>query len=124
MLLKQAHIGLALVSVSLFFVRGLWMMMDSPWRQKRLVKVLPHVIDSLLLLSAIVLVMQTQQYPWDHAWLAAKITALLVYIGIGLVAMRLGRSKTVRVSAWLLALAVFGYMFSVAITRNPLPFID
>ena len=123
MLLKQAHIGLALLSVSLFFVRGLWMMVDSPLRQKLLVRVLPHIVDTLLLVSAVALVVQTKQYPWEHNWLAAKITALLVYIGVGLVAMRLGRTKATRVTAWLLALLVFGYMYMVAITHNPLPLI-
>ena len=123
MWLTKAHMGLALLSVSLFFVRGLWMMADSPMRQRRLVKIAPHVIDTLLLVSAIILVVQTHQYPWEHSWLAAKIIALLAYIGIGLVAMRLGRSKSVRVFAWLLALAVFGYMYLVAINRNPLPLL-
>lgn len=119
--LKQAHIGLALLSVSLFFIRGLWMMVDSPLRQRLLVRVLPHIVDTLLLVSAVALVVQTKQYPWEHSWLAAKITALLVYIGVGLVAMRLGRTKATRVTAWLLALLVFGYMYMVAITHNPLP---
>lgn len=123
MWLSKAHMGLALLSVTLFFVRGLWMIADSPLRQQRLVRIAPHIIDTLLLLSAIVLVVQTQQYPWEHSWLAAKIIALLAYIGIGLVAMRLGRSKQVRVFAWLLALAVFGYMFLVAIHRSPLPLL-
>jgi uncharacterized membrane protein SirB2 len=121
MWLTKVHMGLALSSVTLFFIRGLWMMADSPMRQQRLVKIAPHVIDTLLLLSAIVLVAQTRQYPWEHSWLAAKVIALLVYIGIGLVAMRLGRSKQIRVFAWLLALTVFGYMLLVATHRNPLP---
>ena len=123
-MLKQAHIGFALISVSLFFVRGLWMMVDSPLRQRLLVKLLPHIVDTLLLASAILLVIQTQQYPWEHGWLAAKIIALLVYIAIGLVAMRFGKTKEIRVSAWLLALLVFAYMYTVASTRDPLPFLS
>lgn len=124
MWLTKAHMSLALLSVTLFFIRGLWMMADSPLRQHRLVKIAPHIIDTLLLLSAIVLVVQTRQYPWEHSWLAAKIIALLVYIGIGLVALRLGRSKQIRVFAWLLALLVFAYMLLVAIHRNPLPLLS
>jgi len=124
MWLTKAHMGLALLSVTLFFIRGLWMMADSPMRQRRLVKIAPHVIDTLLLVSAIVLVVQTRQYPWEHSWLAAKIIALLAYIGIGLVAMRLGRSKQIRVFAWLLALLVFAYMLLVATQRNPLPLLS
>ena len=123
MWLTKVHMGLALISITLFFIRGLWMMSDSPLRQRRLVKIAPHVIDTLLLVSAIVLVVQTRQYPWEHSWLAAKIIALLVYIGIGLVAMRLGRGKPVRVVAWVLALLVFSYIVLVATYRNPLPLL-
>lgn len=122
MLVKNIHVGCALVSVTLFFIRGLWMMGNSDWLRKPVVKVLPHIVDTALLGSAIVLVFQTSQYPLEHGWLMAKIVALIVYIGLGLVALRLGRTKTIRVTAWLFALAVFAYICSVAITRNPTPF--
>jgi uncharacterized membrane protein SirB2 len=50
----------------------------------------------------------------------AKIIGLLVYIGLGLVALRPGRPTAVRAVAWVAALATFGYIVSVAITKNPL----
>jgi uncharacterized membrane protein SirB2 len=123
MLVKSIHVGCALLSISLFFIRGLWMMSDSPWRHKPAVKVLPHIVDTTLLVSAIILVMQTAQYPLEQSWLLAKISALLVYIGLGLVALRFGPSKPIRIGAWLAAMATFLYIYSVAITRNPMPFI-
>ena len=123
MLAKTIHVGCALLSISLFFIRGLWMMSDSPWRRKRVIKILPHIVDTSLLVSAIVLVVQTAQYPLEQAWLLAKITALLVYIGLGLVALRFGRTKPIRVTAWFFAMVTFMYIYNVAITRNPMPFI-
>ena len=124
MLAKTIHVGCALLSISLFFIRGLWMVSDSPWRRNRAVMVLPHIVDSTLLVSAIVLVVQTAQYPLEQNWLLAKITALLVYIGLGLVALRFGPTKRIRVSAWFMAMATFMYIYSVALTHNPIPFID
>jgi len=123
MWVKSIHVGCALLSISLFFIRGLWMMTDSPWRQRPTVKVLPHIVDTTLLVSAILLVVQTDQYPLEQSWLLAKISALLVYIGLGLVALRFGPSKPIRIGAWLAAMVTFLYIYSVAITRNPMPFI-
>ena len=58
--------------------------------------------------------------PLEHSWLMAKIIALVAYIGIGTVALKEGRSKQIRVSAWLLGLATFMYIVSVAITKSTL----
>ena len=52
-------------------------------------------------------------------WLAAKLVALLAYIGLGALALRPGRSKGARAAAWLAALAVFAYIAAVAVTRSP-----
>jgi len=84
----------------------------------RWVKIAPHIIDTLLLASAITLAVQMHLSPLEHSWLMAKIIALLAYIGIGTVALKEGRSKQVRVSAWLLGLATFMYIVSVALTRS------
>jgi len=93
-------------------------MQASPKLKLRWVKVTPHIVDTLLLASAIVLAVQMHISPFEHSWLMAKIIALLVYIGIGSVALREGRSKQVRVSAWLLGLATFMYIVSVALTKS------
>ena len=123
LLTKTIHQLCALASFSLFVVRGVWMLRDSPMLARRWVKVLPHVIDSVLLASAVTLTLLLQQYPLTHAWLSAKLVALPVYIGLGLVALRPGRTRSVRAAAWLAALAVFGYIVSVAIGRDPLGFL-
>ena len=123
-MLKFAHMGFALLSITLFFIRGIWMMTDSGMRQNRLFKVLPHIVDTLLLVTAIILVVQTAQYPFQESWLTAKVLALIAYIGVGLVALRLGRTKVIRVVAWVIALDIFTYMYLVAITHNPLPFLS
>jgi uncharacterized membrane protein SirB2 len=53
-------------------------------------------------------------------WLMTKIIALLVYVGLGLVALRFGRSKGIRALAWLLGMVVFGYIVAVAMSKSAL----
>ena len=100
------------------------MLRESSILRKTWVKIAPHCIDTVLLISAIVLALRIQQFPGTHAWLSAKLIAVLVYIGLGMIALRQGRSRVVRIGAWWGALAVFLYIVAVAITRNPFPFGD
>ena len=118
LILKPLHVSFVLVSYSLFLLRGIWMLRASPRLQRRWVRVLPHVNDTLLLASGITLAVLTHQSPGSHPWLAAKIAALVVYIGLGTVAF-----KRRKLWAWLAAQAVFFYIVAVAVTRNPLPFL-
>ncbi len=118
--IKTIHLSCVIFSFAGFFIRGIWMMNDSGILQRRWVKIAPHLIDTLLLVSAIILAYQMRISPLEHSWLMAKIIALLAYIGIGSVALKQGRSKQVRVSAWLLGLATFMYIVSVALTKSVL----
>jgi uncharacterized membrane protein SirB2 len=118
--LKLIHVSCAFASIVGFALRGYWMAVDNPLLQHRVAKVLPHIIDTLLLGSALTLLFVLHLSPLAQPWLSAKIIALLLYIGLGMVALRFGRSKKIKVSACLLALLSAGYMISVAYTKSPL----
>ena len=120
-ILKMIHITTAAASYMLFVVRGIWMLNASPRLSERWVRVVPHVNDTLLLAAAIWMTLLLHQYPGTHAWLTAKIAGLLVYIGLGTVALKRGKTRRTRIAAWLAAQAVFFYIVAVALTRNPLP---
>jgi uncharacterized membrane protein SirB2 len=119
--LKLVHVSAVVLSGAGFVLRGVWMLRDSPLLQARLTRILPHVIDTVLLGSAILLALRIYQYPFVHGWLTAKVVALLVYIVLGSLALKRGRSRRVRIASFALALAVFLYIIAVAITRSPLP---
>lgn len=87
----------------------------------KLVKILPHIIDTILLASAIALLFKVQQYPLSHPWITAKIVALVAYIILGIVALKRGRTKQGRILALIGAYAVFFYILVVALTHDPLP---
>lgn len=115
---KNLHIASAALSFAGFFIRGIWMLGESPLLKKRWVRISPQVVDTVLLASAIALAVQLQLSPMEQPWLMAKTISLLVYIGVGLVALRFGRSKRVRMYAWLLGLVIFSYIVSVAISKS------
>ena len=122
-LVEAVHVTCVGATFALFFGRGVLMLADSPLLGTRLLRIAPHVIDTLLLTSAIWMAAASRQYPFVEGWLTAKVIALLAYIGLGTVALSRGRTRRARAIAWLLALAVFGYIVSVALARSPLPFI-
>lgn len=112
--LKHLHMGMAALSILGFVVRGFW-----AWRAPRLlayrpVKVVPHVVDTLLLLSAIGLLIAYGWNPFAQGWLVAKIVLLVVYIGLGLVALKPWYGAAVRVPAFVAAVAVFAWIVMIA----------
>lgn len=117
--IKHIHITCAVLSIVLFSMRGLWMLQGSALLQQRWVKIAPHVVDTLLLASALTMVFWSAQYPFLQAWLTAKVVALVAYIILGTIALKRGKTKTVRLSAFIAALAVFAYIVKVALTRQP-----
>ncbi len=118
--IKFIHVTCVLLSLAGFFIRGIWMLRDSTLLQQRWVKTTPHIVDTLLLVSAIILAVQFRFSPLEQPWLMVKIIALLVYIGAGMVALKFGRSKTVRWYAWLFGLATILYIMSVATSKSVL----
>lgn len=117
---KQVHVACVLLSGAGFFFRGILMMRESPLLRARLIKIAPHIVDTVLLVSAIALASQWGWVAMQMPWLLAKIVGLLVYIALGTVALRRGRTKMIRVSAWFAALGVFSYIVAVAFTKSPL----
>jgi uncharacterized membrane protein SirB2 len=120
LVLKFVHVGAVAASFGLFALRGLWMLQAPARLRLRWVRIVPHVVDTVLLASAIALAVLTAQYPLQQPWLTAKVLGLLVYILLGMVALH-GSVRGLRAIAWILALAVFGYIVAVAHTRAVLP---
>ncbi len=121
--LKLTHISCAVISYTLFVVRGIWMLRGSGLLQRQWVRTVPHAVDTLLLASAVAMAVITRQYPLAAPWLTAKVIALVLYIALGMLALKWGRIKRVRITAWIAAQAVFAYIVAVALTRGPLPLL-
>jgi len=118
MIVKALHVGCAALSIAGFVARGVLMLRDSPLLGRRFVCVAPHVVDTVLLASALWLAWFLGASPLEQPWLAAKIVALFAYIGLGMAALRPGRGKGVRAAAFAAALAAALYIVAVAFLRD------
>lgn len=123
LLIKHLHVTCVVLSGLGFCLRGFWMLRESPALGWRLTRVAPHLIDTLLLGSALTLAMMSGQYPFVQPWLTAKVCGLLAYIGLGTMALKRGKSKAGRVGYFVLALLAYAYIVNVALSRSPLPWL-
>jgi uncharacterized membrane protein SirB2 len=121
--LKLIHIACVIGSYGLFVTRGVWMLQRSPRLAQRWVRVVPHAVDTMLLASALAMVVMSRQYPFVAGWLTVKVVALVAYIGLGVIALRRGPARSAQLAAWIAAQAVFFYIVAVALTRQVLPFV-
>ncbi len=117
--IKMIHVTSVIISYLLFSLRSMWMMRGSAVLQQRWVKITPHVVDTVLLASAVTLAIRIQQDPIHDPWLSAKVAGLLVYIGLGMMALKFAKTRKTRISAWIAAQAAFLYIVLVALTKNP-----
>ena len=118
--LKHLHVTCVVLSGLGFALRGWWMLIDSPWLNARLAKVVPHVVDTVLLGSALIMAWQSGQYPFAQGWLTAKFFGLLAYIVCGTMALKRARTRDRRALFLVLALLAYAYIVGVALTRSPL----
>lgn len=115
---RAIHILCAILTGISFFLRGLWMIQGSPLSNALLTRILPHVIDSILLVTALIMVWQWSLDPLQLPWLLAKIVALLVYIGLGLMAFRFARNRQLKILFWGLALLVLAFIYTAAMSKT------
>jgi uncharacterized membrane protein SirB2 len=118
--LRHIHIACAILTITLFVFRGGLMIADSALLQSRVMKTLPHVIDTVLLMAALMLTSVIHQYPFSTGWLTMKVVLLVAYIVLGSVAIKRGRTKRIRVAAFVAALLILGFLVSVARSHDPL----
>lgn len=121
--IKHLHVTSVVLSLLGFLLRGSWMLSGSALLQHRLTRVLPHIIDTVLLLSAIWLAAAIRQYPFEAAWVTAKVLGLLAYIVLGTIALKRGRTRAIRIGALVAALAVYLWIISVAFSKNAAGFL-
>ena len=111
---RDLHLLLVLLSVGLFVFRGTLMIVDSALLASRVLRILPHVIDVFLLVSAVWLVLLLRQYPLVHGWITAKVLGVVIYIVLGSIALRRGRTRRTRIMALVGALLTIIYIIGVA----------
>ena len=121
-ILRAIHMSCAALGITGFVLRWIWMLNDSRLLNARASKIVPHIVDTVLLLSAIALV-AIVGFQANAAWISTKILSLILYIVLGTFALKRGRTKGARTVTGILAIIVFAFIASVARTHDPLGFL-
>lgn len=121
--LKFLHVGFAILTIAGFVLRGTWMIGRSAYLDRIIVRVLPHVVDTLFLITGIWLVIFLRLNAIEHGWLLAKLTALVLYIVLGAIALRRGRTFRIRVAAFVAALMTYLYVVGVALQKSAMSWL-
>ncbi len=112
---KHAHLLFVVITILLFQYRFLLRALNKSI--PKILKIVPHINDTLLLISAITLAVMGGFNPTNHPWLLAKIIALVVYIVLA--AMALKSRGTKRIVTYVLATLVFVFMVMTALSKTP-----
>lgn len=116
--LKLIHQTAAALSIAGFVARGAGALAGAAWVRRRAARSLPHLVDTVLLLTAVTMLWQWQASPSALPWVTAKLVALLVYIGLGVVALRPATPRGRRAAAYASALLTVGYIVGTAVTKR------
>lgn len=118
--IKWLHVAMVLLSGGLFMLRGLALQlgydraMNAPWRYTS------YAIDTVLLTSALMLLSILHLNPFAVSWLGVKLLLLVLYIVLGTLALKRGRTPAIRRTCFTLALLTYVFMISIARAHHPL----
>ena len=118
--IKWVHIAAVIASGALFALRGIAVQFGASWAMAAPLRYLSYTIDTVLLTAAMMLVTIVHQYPFVQGWLNAKVCLLVVYVVLGTFALKRGRTPRMRLVCFVAALAVYGFIASVAVEHHPL----
>lgn len=118
--IKQLHILSVLLSGGIFTVRGLLMLARQPAARHLVLRIAAMSVDTILLTTALILIGIIHQYPFVHSWLTVKVVLLVVYIVLGTLALKRGRTRRVQVTCFFAALLVYLYILAVGFKHHPL----
>lgn len=117
--IKFVHVAAAILSGSLFAIRGTMMLARSRFTNHPALRYVSYVIETTLLAAALMLVGILHEYPFVQAWLTVKVVLLCAYIVLGTFALKRGRTRMTRTCCYFAALFVFAFIVSVARAHNP-----
>jgi len=120
MMAKHLHLTAVALSILFFIFRFIWSQFDANALSKKWVKIVPHIIDTVLLASAIWLCIILSQYPLVNAWLTFKVIGVVLYIVFGLFALKKAKTAVGRWAFFVAAIAVLMATAMVAVTKQPL----
>lgn len=116
------HLHLTAVALSLLFLtlQVIAHIFDTKMKDAKWLKVLPHIIHTVLIVTAIGLCISISQYPFIHDWVTSKLIGLVAYILLAVLAVKWARTNAMRIFAFIGAIAWLGLTAKVAFSKMPL----
>lgn len=121
-IIKYTHVTLVILTFISFGIRAYWMVAGSDLLQKKAVKIVPHIIDTLLLLSGLTIAIMYYGAFYQQPWLMFKLLGVVIYIVLGSIALKYGKTRKIRVAAVFGAWAVFFYIIVIVRNHAVIPF--
>ena len=118
--IKLLHMSLAMLSDTLFAVRGGFALGGARWPQALPVKLLSYAVDTALLSAAMMLLTILPWAMFANGWLVAKVGLVVVYVALGVFAMRPARDRRTRAVCYIAALLAFASIYGIARAHHPL----
>ena len=118
MMAKHLHMAAVGLSILLFAVRFIYGQMNPGFLQKKWVRIVPHIIDTVLLVSAVWLCVIIAQYPLVNGWLTFKVVGVIAYIGLGMMALKKAKTPPLKWGAFFAALIILALTAKVAVTKD------
>ena len=122
--IRHVHILAVILSGSLFALRGLGALAGARWPHAALLRYLSYTIDTTLLTAALMLVTILPGAMFANGWLAVKLVLVVVYVVLGVLAMKRARTRGIRVGCYVAALLVFVAIFGIARMHQPLGWLS
>ena len=122
MIIKDIHVTFVVLTFLSFSIRVYWMYTGSVLLRHKAVKILPHIIDTILLASGLAMAIMYYGAFYRRPWLVLKLACVVIYIILGMVALRSGRTRGVRITSAIGAWLVFFFIIFIAWKNAVLPF--
>ena len=119
---KHIHLTAIILSLVLFIARFVLLWLKSSKLNSKLLKVLPHLVDTVLIVSAITLCVLLQQYPLVDAWVTEKLLALIMYVFMVTLALRLANNNFMRIIGFVGAISWVAFAGAVAMSKQAILF--
>jgi uncharacterized membrane protein SirB2 len=117
--IKLVHVTAAIVSGTLFVLRGAAVNWSGSWGMIAPIRYLSYSIDIVLLTAALMLLAILPSAVYSNGWLWLKLALLVAYIGLGTLALRRGRTIRSRRGYFIAAMAVYLCVYFIARTHDP-----
>ncbi|MFW8590034.1 SirB2 family protein [Glaciecola sp. 2405UD65-10] len=120
MFAKHLHLTAIALSFSLFLIRFVLLMRNSPSLQKKWLKITPHIVDTVLIISIVLLCVNLSVYPFVNEWATSKLIGLVLYILSVAFALKWARNNAMRIVGLAGAIAWLAITASIAVSKNTL----